>query len=58
MKGYASYCPKCEEDRTEEQTITVPSDDNGNGPFIGCRVCKHRTVWKQSLSDLYEGLEN
>ena len=44
MNGTASYCPTCDEDRTADETIAVKKDNNGNGPFVGCRECNNRCV--------------
>ena len=40
-----SWCPTCKEDKTPEQLIGVPRDDNGNASFFGCRLCHGRTYW-------------
>lgn len=47
MNGTACYCPVCDEDRTEEETIAVKGDDNGNAAFIGCRICDNRCFWSR-----------
>lgn len=37
------WCPTCEVEKTLEQLIAVPRDDNGNVSFFGCRECNGRT---------------